>query len=169
MPTDKNIQDLANENQRLLAENTQFKDFVIRVASMKTYGEWIDEFGTTSNLKETAILLLGGHQAPEAIAPKPKFERADIVRIMHGGNKGKLGQITQATGFGSDYMVQVMETGQHERYHELELEAYQAPKPDLSFTAHDDATSHGCRMCGNEYKSLNEDGYCSSCWTVWKS
>lgn len=111
MTTDKKLQDLANENQRLLAENTQFKDFVIRVASMKTYGEWIDEFGTTSNLKETAILLLGGYQAPEAIAPKP----------------------------------------------------------DLSFTAHDDATSNGCKMCGNEYKSLNAEGYCSSCWTVWKS
>jgi len=41
--------------------------------------------------------------------------------------------------------------------------------PDLSFTAHDDATSHGCTMCGNEWKSLNRDGYCSSCWTIWNS
>lgn len=44
-----------------------------------------------------------------------------------------------------------------------------APKPDLSFTAHDDATSQGCQMCGSEWKSLNKEGYCSSCWTVWKS
>lgn len=40
---------------------------------------------------------------------------------------------------------------------------------DLSFTAHDDATSAGCVNCGNEYKSLNKQGYCSSCWTVWNS
>jgi len=26
----------------------------------------------------------------------------------------------------------------------------------------------GCQMCGNEYKSLNEEGFCSSCYTVWK-
>lgn len=26
-----------------------------------------------------------------------------------------------------------------------------------------------CRMCGNEWKSLNEEGFCSSCWAVWKS
>lgn len=28
---------------------------------------------------------------------------------------------------------------------------------------------NGCKMCGNEYKSLNSEGYCSSCWTVWNS
>lgn len=49
-----------------------------------------------------------------------------------------------------------------------EVEAI-APQPDLSFTAHDDAVSNGCQMCGNEHKSLNEQGYCSSCWTVWNS
>jgi hypothetical protein len=42
-------------------------------------------------------------------------------------------------------------------------------KPDLSFQAHDDATSDGCKMCGNEWKSLNKQGYCSSCWTIWNS
>lgn len=26
-----------------------------------------------------------------------------------------------------------------------------------------------CAMCGNEWKSLNDDGYCSSCWQVWNS
>lgn len=46
------------------------------------------------------------------------------------------------------------------------------PKPDplegdLSFEAHDDATSWGCKMCGNEWKSLNVAGYCSSCWVIW--
>lgn len=41
--------------------------------------------------------------------------------------------------------------------------------PDLSFQAHGDATSYGCQMCGNEWKSLNAEGYCSSCWTVWNS
>jgi len=40
---------------------------------------------------------------------------------------------------------------------------------DLSFEAHGDATSHGCKMCGNEWKSLNASGYCSSCWQVWTS
>lgn len=40
---------------------------------------------------------------------------------------------------------------------------------DKSFTAHDDAVSDGCVMCGNEWKSLNSEGYCSSCWTIWKS
>ena len=40
---------------------------------------------------------------------------------------------------------------------------------DLSFEAHDDATSQGCTMCGNEWKSLNKEGYCSSCWTIWNS
>lgn len=39
----------------------------------------------------------------------------------------------------------------------------------LPFKAHDDAISQGCKMCGNEWKSLNEKGYCSSCWTVWNS
>jgi rubrerythrin len=48
------------------------------------------------------------------------------------------------------------------------------PKPDpidgdLSFTAHDDATHWGCKMCGNDWKSLNSAGYCSSCWTIWNS
>lgn len=27
----------------------------------------------------------------------------------------------------------------------------------------------GCRMCGNEWKSINDEGFCSSCWSVWKS
>ena len=40
---------------------------------------------------------------------------------------------------------------------------------DLSFEAHDDATHWGCKMCGNEWKSLNAAGYCSSCWQVWNS
>lgn len=50
-----------------------------------------------------------------------------------------------------------------------ELESRSDYKRDLSFTAHDDATSDGCVMCGNEWKSLNKDGYCSSCWTIWNS
>lgn len=40
---------------------------------------------------------------------------------------------------------------------------------DLSFEAHDDATHWGCKMCGNEWKSLNAAGYCSSCWVIWNS
>lgn len=40
---------------------------------------------------------------------------------------------------------------------------------DLSFTAHDDAVSGGCQMCGNEWKSLNKQGYCSNCWAIWNS
>ena len=28
--------------------------------------------------------------------------------------------------------------------------------------------SRECKMCGNDWKSLNSDGYCSSCWQVWK-
>jgi hypothetical protein len=52
------------------------------------------------------------------------------------------------------------------------IEASAEPKDesdDLSFQAHGDAISHGCKMCGNEWKSLNQQGYCSSCWTVWNS
>lgn len=41
--------------------------------------------------------------------------------------------------------------------------------PDLSFEANGDATSNGCVMCGNQWKSLNKKGYCSLCWTVWNS
>lgn len=51
----------------------------------------------------------------------------------------------------------------------LSAETVAAIEADLSFTAHDDATSDGCVMCGNEYSSLNKQGYCSGCWTVWNS
>lgn len=40
---------------------------------------------------------------------------------------------------------------------------------DKSFTAHDDATSNGCVMCGNEWKSLNQEGRCSTCEMIWNS
>lgn len=26
-----------------------------------------------------------------------------------------------------------------------------------------------CRMCGNEWKPINEKGFCWSCWSVWNS
>lgn len=26
-----------------------------------------------------------------------------------------------------------------------------------------------CEMCGGEYKPLNKEGFCSSCWMVWRS
>jgi len=28
--------------------------------------------------------------------------------------------------------------------------------------------NRGCRMCGNEWKTLNSEGFCSSCYQVWK-
>lgn len=120
-------------------------------------------------------------EAPEAIAPKPKFQVGDRVRII--GNQ----ETPPPT---SDYAVGEYDTiatieekdGYKLRYHGgrvgslvwygRELIPYndtETPKPDLSFTAHGDATSDGCQMCGNEYKSLNAEGYCSSCWTIWKS
>lgn len=49
----------------------------------------------------------------------------------------------------------------------IEQELHIRTRNNLSFIAHDDATSQGCTMCGNEWKSLNAAGYCSSCWQVW--
>ena len=46
---------------------------------------------------------------------------------------------------------------------------FERDENDLSYDVPDDAVFDGCKMCGNEWKKLNKEGFCSSCWTVWKS
>lgn len=102
----------------------------------------------------------------EAICTENAEQRTEIERLKKALENCANG-ILEANSE-SDYM----------RLYDKLVEAMQTPQasdfvapdePDLSFTAHDDATSNGCRMCGNEWKSLNKKGYCSNCWAIWNS
>lgn len=119
--------------------------------------------------------------AAEAEAIAPKFKVGDKVRIVgrqetplpvsdYGrGGYDTIYSIEANGGYKVSYTNGVISTLVWFDYELAPYNDTEAPKPDLSFIAHDDATSQGCQMCGNEWKSLNEQGYCSSCWTVWNS
>jgi hypothetical protein len=89
---------------------------------------------------------------------------------------------TEREGFESDYAHLAEHVGalQEEMYRRKMFNDTPTLKPEFAkFLAQgrDDKPNlkpeefyfNGCKMCGVEWKSLNEDGYCSSCWTVWNS
>lgn len=134
MPTDKKLQDLANENQRLLAEYKALKAENERLRQLEA------EINTLWLVQDECLKMLREDNSPEN---RELWSKACATLNY----------------FWASYKP----------YQYPEAPEAIAPKPDLSFTAHEDAVSSGCVNCGNEHKSLNADGYCSSCWTVWKS
>jgi len=109
--------------------------------------------GTDKQAMETLIAALydaGFIAAPKIVKPSERAEYSDSYIVY-------LDAVVDADN--TDLLVQAASQA-------ILAKHYQQ---DKSFTAHDDAVSDGCVMCGNEWKSLNKEGRCSTCQQIWES
>lgn len=193
MTNSQNLESLIAQHDALKAENEVMREALQQIANMNEMYSRIADAISIARIGLTPVVA----PAVEVEAIAPKYKIGDKVRVVgkqetpppvsdygrgeydtiysveaNGGYKLSYTNGIIGTLVWFDYELAPYndtETTMSFTFTKNAIEYTDTPKPDLSFTAHGDATSSGCKMCGNEHKSLNEQGYCSSCWTVWNS